>query len=421
MPVLDLNAWIERWAVPGTVWFAKRLSGNDTLANGSHQAGPYIPKEFLFRYFPSINTREQKNPDTTFDLYIDSHPDHKKVRLVYYNNKFFLTPEEIKAKKNGRNETRITNLGGGESALLNPDSTGALTAFVFVLDDNGLATECHVWVCENLLEEELLESDIGPAEPKQFVVWQPGGLSTGLEAYLTTTAPIGPISCRLAAADIPTAWLRKFPTGEEIVQKTRDLRPDNNLAVDDRLIRRRNCEFEVFRSVEEAFYLPRITSGFSSLVDFLAVAQTILQSRKSRSGKSLEFHARDIFKEEALVAETHFSHSPTIEGNKKPDFLFPSVKAYNDTTFPKGKLRMLAAKTTLKDRWRQITQEADRIETKHLLTLQEGVSENQFREMCEANVKLVVPTKLHDSYPKSVKPHLISLESFIAEVRMLTV
>ena len=60
-------------------------------------------------------------------------------------------------------------------------------------------------------------------------------------------------------------------------------------------------------------------------------------------------------------------------------------------------------------------------ETKHLLTLQEGVSENQFREMCEENVKLVVPNKLHEHFPDSVKPHLITLESFIAEVRLLTV
>ena len=80
---------------------------------------------------------------------------------------------------------------------------------------------------------------------------------------------------------------------------------------------------------------------------------------------------------------------------------------------------MLAAKTTCKDRWRQILNEADRIPTKHLLTLQEGVSENQFQEMVEANVKLVVPQGLHESYPEWVRPHLISFESFIADVRFL--
>lgn len=82
---------------------------------------------------------------------------------------------------------------------------------------------------------------------------------------------------------------------------------------------------------------------------------------------------------------------------------------------------MLAAKTTCKDRWRQVINEADRIRTKHLLTLQEGVSEGQFREMREAGVQLlVVPTGLHDAFPDSVRPHLIGVETFIAEIRLAT-
>jgi EcoRII C terminal len=66
-----------------------------------------------------------------------------------------------------------------------------------------------------------------------------------------------------------------------------------------------------------------------------------------------------------------------------------------------------------------VINEANRIPVKHLLTLQEGVSEGQFREMREAGVMLVVPTSLHSSYPDAVKPHLISLESFIGDVRLL--
>jgi hypothetical protein len=81
---------------------------------------------------------------------------------------------------------------------------------------------------------------------------------------------------------------------------------------------------------------------------------------------------------------------------------------------------MLAVQTTCKDRWRQVMNEADRVQEKHLLTLQEGVSENQFREMVEAKVQLVVPAKLIDSFPKSVRPHLQTLESFIGDVRLLS-
>ena len=82
---------------------------------------------------------------------------------------------------------------------------------------------------------------------------------------------------------------------------------------------------------------------------------------------------------------------------------------------------MLAAKTTCKDRWRQVINEADRIQTKHLLTLQEGVSEGQFREMQEAGIQLVVPAGLYQAFPDTVKPHLMNLESFIADVRRIGV
>lgn len=56
---------------------------------------------------------------------------------------------------------------------------------------------------------------------------------------------------------------------------------------------------------------------------------------------------------------------------------------------------MLAVKTTCKDRWRQVLNEADKINNIHLFTLQEGVSLTQFREMQSAGVKLVVPLPLH--------------------------
>ena len=186
------------------------------------------------------------------------------------------------------------------------------------------------------------------------------------------------------------------------------------------LLRRRQCEYEIFLSVEQAVYLPRITAGFTGIDGFLGLAQTILQSRKSRSGNSLELHARDIMTEEGLQSDVAFTHRPVIEGGTRPDFLFPSKALYDDPSFPEAKLRMLAAKTTCKDRWRQIINEADRVHTKHLLTLQEGVSEGQFREMTEANVRLVVPAGLHRAYPENVRPHLITLESFIADVRLLS-
>ena len=409
MALADVTDWIDEYGRPGFVWLAKRLSANDTLANNAHQAGPYIPKELLFRIFPTLDQPQTLNPEVSFDLYIDSHSDHRVVRAVWYNNKLY---------DGTRNETRLTRFGGGQSALLDPDSTGALAIFAFGSNPAGTATECHVWVCGGEgTEADLFEERLGPVEPKQFIEWTPGELALGIDLF--SAANKTSTSCHLDLPEIPPLWLLKFPTGEEIIRRTLAKRPPAGMNPDVRMLRRRACEYEMFLSVEQGVYLPRITGGFNSVEGFLGLAQTILQSRKSRSGKSLEMHARAIMIEEGLVRDVAFSHCPVIESGKRPDFLFPSKADYDDPAFPAARLRMLAAKTTCKDRWRQVINEADRIRVKHLLTLQEGVSEGQFREMTEAGVRLVVPAGLHKAYPASVRPHLTTFENFIGDVRLL--
>lgn len=406
MAIADVADWLDEFGTPGHVWFAKRLSGNDTLANGAHQGGPYIPKDFLFEVFPALNRPQDENPDINFDFYIDSHADHRKVRAVWYNNKI---------RGGTRNETRLTGFGGASSALLDPDSTGALMIAAFTKNNN-TATDAHVWLCHNAIEEDLFEERIGPVEPKQNVIWNPG---TGLATTLFTAAGGARKSCALTGADMPPGWLEKFPSGEAIIKKTIELRAPAGMNPDVRLLKRRQCEYEMFLSIEQAFFLPKIQAGFQSIETFVGLAQSILQSRKSRSGNSLELHAREIMIEEGFLPNVDFCHRPIVEGGKKPDFIFPSQAAYDDKDFPAAKLRMLAAKTTCKDRWRQVINEANRIPEKHLLTLQEGVSENQFAEMQEEKIRLVVPASLHSAYPETVRPHLIALESFIGDIRIL--
>lgn len=404
LPVCSLPDWIAEFARPENIWYVKRLSGNDTLANKSHQAGPYIPKALLFKALPKLNDRETLNPRVKLQAFVDSHPEVREVTPIWYNGKLF---------GQTRDEARVTGWGGISSALLDPEATGALAAFVFVDGATGLgASSLHIWVCEGY-QDEMIEDQVGPVEPGQSVIWQPG-----LAADLFTQR-VPPSSCRLPSKDLPPAWLQRFPTAADIIRKTVELRPLQSETPDSRLVRRRDCEFELFKSVEEATEGPKISNGFASIEDFVTLALTILQRRKSRSGRSLELHAREIFLEEGLAEGGQFTHSPVSEAGKRPDFLFPSEAAYKDGSFPESDLRMLAVKTTMKDRWRQILNEADRIPKKHLLTLQEGVSENQFAEMQTAGVQLVVPASIMGSYPTSVRDKLMSLEQFIAEIRLL--
>lgn len=406
--IRSVSDWMDEVASRDFIWYVKRLSGNDTLANETHQAGPYITREFLFRVFPSMNREDILNPDKRFDLVIDSHADRREARAVWYNNKFH---------GGTRNESRLTNFGGAASPLLDPESTGALAVFAFLKKSGTDADECHVWVCRDSVEEDMVEERIGPVEPGKWKVWS-------LEEEQEVEE--GPVcrartSCWLSPEEIPPEWLEKFPSPVEIILKTVAMRPDHGLSPDLRLLKRRECEYEIFQSIEEAIELPFIKKGFVSVEDFISRAQTILQRRKARAGRSFELHTREIFVEEGLREGEDFSHQPESDPGKKPDFLFPSESAYKNAGFSESKLRMLAVKTTCRDRWRQILNEADRIKNKHLFTLQQGVSENQFREMAQSGVMLVVPADLMSFYPAAVRPHLQSFESFIGDVRLLNI
>lgn len=401
----DLIDWMERFNSPTFLWFAKRLTANDTLASGSNQAGPYIPKKLMFRLFPQINVPGVKNPDCSLPVQIDPLQERRAIRAVWYNGKLH---------GGTRDETRLTQFGGRRSPLLDPENTGALALFVFALDEDGASTGCSVWVCGGGgREADLVEGILGPVEPKASITWQPGTEPVIAELYDSGIQS----PCRLAAADIPEKWLTKLPSGRELVGLTIDKRPRGRGGADARLLSRRNCELEIFKSIRDAHWLPKINRQYQSTDDFTTVANSLLQSQKSRAGNSLEYHADAIFREEGFRSGIDFVHKPKLRSGRKPDFIFPSLSLYEEGQVPPQYLTFLAAKTTLKDRWRQILNEDRRMAVKHLLTLQSGVSEQQFDEIQESGVKLVVPASLHRGYPKEVRPHLMTLGQFLKEVR----
>ena len=399
MPIQDLGDWLDEQQQNGVLWYVKRLSANDTQATGGHQAGFYLPKPLTFRLFPTLDNSSELNPDIGFILRIDSHLDVRTARAVWYNNRHH---------GGTRDEARITRLGGSGSPLLDPEATGSLVVFAFHRQTETEHPICHVWVCDTAVEEDRIEDRIGPVIPGKSRIWP--------ELLFDQERPA---SCWLEPDDIPQEWLEHFPTSEEMIRKTVELRPERSVDVDRRLIRRHDCEYELFESLETAVEFSRVQQGYQTMDEFRDHAQSVLQRRKSRAGRSLELHVRQILCEECLVEDKHFVYQPKLEAKNNPDFLFPNAQAYNDSSFPGHRLRVLAVKTTLKDRWRQVLEEAERVKTKHLLTLDQGVSESQFQKMTEAGIRLVAPKSLHAQYPKPVRSHLQTLESFIGDVRLL--
>lgn len=394
-----LQDWLEHKSDAGWYAYIKRLSANDTGATGGHQAGIYVPKSVMENAFPSIQRVDVENPDYLFAAQVESHDlEVQELRAIYYNSK------RSQNKKGGRNEQRITRWSTGVdyTPLQDPENTGALAILAFhAPGQEQNVDDLSVWVCENPDQEEYIESLIGAVEPATTLYKAAGELFGGVvQLPLFTNDKF----------ELPKAWAEKFPSGLEIVQFVVDNYPFKGHSPDDRLLKRREKEFAVFRAVEDLHVLDMIKKGFDNVEDFVALANSISNRRKSRAGRSLELHLEQIFLEEGL---SQFETQAKTEGNKKPDFLLPGAAQYHDMSFPADKLNMLAVKTTCKDRWRQILNEADRIPDKHLFTLQEGISENQFSEMVDARVTLVVPEGNKTRFPKSTRDQLLSLQQFI--------
>jgi len=391
---LSIKQWIDtlrsgEWSV-----FIKRLSANDTGATKSHQVGVYIPKSVLGQVFPSINTRELELPEVLFRAKVQSHDlPEQELRAVYYNRKT-------------RNEKRITRWKQGVkyTPLQDPELTGAIALFAFSKERAMDCDYMEAWVCSSLEEEEYLEQLIGYVDPQAVIFGESNAVFGGVVWDRVSSKKL----------KYPDAWKHNFPSGSEILNHIYDQEFDRKATPDERLLARRDEEFELFLEVEDAHVMPLIREGFDSVDSFIKLANSVSNRRKSRSGKSLEYHLEKIFEEEGVKK---FSSQCVTEQNKKPEFIFPGCSEYHNPEVTEDSLKMLAVKTTVKDRWRQVINEANRIKVKHLFTLQRGVSIQQFNEMKEYGVKFVVPKKLHDKYPEEIQGELISLKDFIEMVK----
>jgi len=172
-------------------------------------------------------------------------------------------------------------------------------------------------------------------------------------------------------------------------------------------------EEQIFRSVERFVIEEKLQQGFESSDEFISYSLSIHNRRKSRMGQALQNHLEKIFQ----LNNLHFESQKTTEENHKPDFLFPGQKEYQDKQFRTDLLAMLAAKSTCKERWRQILQEADRIKHKHLCTLDQKLTINQTNEMKNQNIILVIPFQFQKTLDEKQRADSMTLASFIEFIK----
>lgn len=301
-----------------------------------------------------------------------------------------------------RDEYRLTRFGRG-FPFLTDDNVGDLLVLVKKSSD---FFEGYVLSSDEEIEDFFAALNISSTEtngiiPKQLEQTSEDRLLDCFFAYVrslnvdfpaTIDLAINARTCYLTSYNITTSQIKSEP--------------------DKQILKWIESEYDLFKTIENERYAEIIRTPFPTVEDLVKTANTILNRRKSRAGRSLEHHLEEVFRIFDLIFQTQV----TTENNKKPDFLFPNIESYNDPNFDDRKLILLASKTTCKDRWRQILNEADRIRTKHLFTLQQGISKNQLEEMNHYGVQLVVPKAYLSSFPTEHRANILTLKQFVNHV-----
>ncbi|MBQ8456229.1 MAG: restriction endonuclease [Prevotella sp.] len=367
--------------------FCRFITGNDAGTTGSHQAGFYIPKNAAPLLFGTECKRgENKEKWVTIKWQNDIET---TSRFIYYGQKT-------------RNEYRITRFGKNFE-FLQDKYVGSL---IIIAEIDVDYYKAFVLESEDDIESFLSYFNLSTEQTNQII-------------DLTQARDEGDM-LRLAIME-RIKDLQEFPMtyemgkmAQDIYNRLNNVTPEQIRKTPDKILMSwYSAEWELFRSLEEKVYKPVYTQPFADCQSLIDFSNKILNRRKSRAGKSLEHHLSAIFNAEDLV----FEEQAVTEENKKPDFLFPNSECYHNFEFPAEDLTVLGAKTTCKDRWRQVTTEADRVDEKYLFTLQPGISRNQLKEMASEKVLLVVPEDHIQTFPKEYQGSLNTLSGFINLVR----
>lgn len=364
--------------------FFKFISANDAGTTGGHQAGFYMPKSTIPLMFEDGPGIKGTNKD--------------RLIQIKWQNEFTTDSRFIYYGKGSRNEYRLTRFGKG-FPFLKEGNVGDLFILAQPEEDEYLA---YVLQTDEEIEDFLNAFNLSPTDSNQLIEKSALTIDQCFQSYIEQLTVEFPKTIALAKQ------------ARTCFNQFKQVKPTDVLKHPDAiLLDWVKSEYELFRALENNRYQELIKYPLGSVDNLVAIANTVLNRRKSRAGKSLEHHLEEVF----YLHQLEFATQAKTEGKKKPDFLFPNETAYQDPLFQSKQLTLLAAKTTCKDRWRQILNEAHRIPQKHLFTLQQGISKNQLIEMQKANVQLVVPKAYKIAFPKEFRPQILSLGEFIAEVK----
>lgn len=386
--------------------FVKKLSRNDTSwADDSkkHQAGFYIPQEIREAgFFPSLVADNPEKP----------HILHKQCNVLWPQTGES-TASHMRHFTNKGTETHFTVLPRTLFRDLTPASLLIAGRFI------NPTADCHYWivVLDSASEEaELLEtvldlkasfhsgrfsrsrfedaSRLARDETEDLIERLQKAIKTGALATLLAEYASLPDPTTIASA-ARDEWLRNHgfkdldpwmieAPGDAIMEISRD--------IEYRLYKR----YEIRRRAAELVALLSETGDLATAVvrqfsDIDRIFLSASQQRKSRAGRSFEHHiggtlrgGRIRFVEQAVT------------GGRRPDFVMPDLPTLRSKKRLQTGALVLAAKTTLRERWKQVSSERFNCDV-FLATVDDRVAPSSIGEMANAGIRLVVPEALKTS------------------------
>lgn len=365
----------------------KFITPNDAGLTGGHQCGFHISKQGWSMFLDEEGVKGQNK--------------EKRVKIKWQND-FETESRFIYYGIGTRNEYRLTRFGRG-FPFLNDENVGNLLVITRVAEDY---FEAFVLSADEDIDDFFSYFNLSFEKTNQII---------------DVNQEINPEKKLYSLILDFVKQYNSFPETRVMAQGARLCYNEANGITTSKIISNPDnillgwidTEYSLFKSMEEKVYSDVCTRLFPNLDAFISMANEVLNRRKSRAGKSLEHHLANIFTNNDLV----FEEQAITEEKKKPDFLFPNAECYHNILFPGDLITVLGAKTTCKDRWRQVLNEADRVDVKYLFTLQQGISSNQLKEMQDYNLKLVVPSKYIQSFPQNYRKNIYDLSTFITIVK----
>ncbi|WP_239515526.1 type II restriction endonuclease [Stenotrophomonas maltophilia] len=402
--------------------FLKKLSRNDaSWANdgGGHQYGFYVPRAVRESdFFPELHARE----DIPHILEADCPsfwPQTGEVRsdsgIKYYSNK--------------GSECHFTRIPAELFAGLNPASWllgGTLE------EPEGNAYHWFMVIDSASTEAEMLESRLDIQANFHFDLFDPSKFKRASAIESDEAAElISEIDAAIRTGTIETLVAKYSKLPDPLVlanearldflrsMRSKTFNPWDIKKPGDALMRvSRDIEFSIYRRHElrmRAVEVARVLAqhdrsataavrGFASLNSIFLSAS---QQRKSRAGKSFETHLAAMLQAGGVRFEAQ-----AILGQRRPDFVLPDQatvaldmqRRYEDAA-------ILSAKTTLRERWKQITHERFNCAI-FLATVDDRVSKEALADLQKAEITLVVPESLKMKTNESLYYHDTNVISF---------